>query len=73
MLLTDVQFSEDSKLEIICDDSFSCSTLTKIKIPSNVTIIDDWSFSDCDLKFVEFDENSKLKSIYLIISIQKLL
>ena len=59
-----IEFSKNSKLEIIDDHSFSKSSLENITIPSSVTKIGMFAFFNCD-KFqqIEISEKSKLQMI----------
>ena len=51
-------------LKIIKDSAFENLNLKSIKIPKNVSIIEDNAFIDCiDLDSVEFDNESELHSI----------
>ena len=62
--LTNVNFPNDSMLKIIKDSAFENLNLKSIKIPKNVSIIEDNAFIDCiDLDSVEFDNESELHSI----------
>lgn len=63
-LLQNVEFSEDSELQVIGCRSFSHTQIQSIKIPKHVTKIDKLAFFSCySLEKIELDENSKLNSI----------
>lgn len=54
----------DSKLESIGEESFYCSSLKQITIPSHVNRIGDSAFYSCkNLRKIEFAEKSNIKSI----------
>ena len=51
-------------MRIIKDNSFCCTALTRIVIPSSVVEIQKSAFSFCfELKEVEFEKNSEIKSL----------
>lgn len=54
----------DTKLEVFDKFSFACRDVKKVAIPSEVKIIEPYSFSDCHkLKTVEFSPDSRLNLI----------
>lgn len=60
-----IQFSADSEIQTIDENSFSNSSIESITIPESVTEIASNAFSNCmQLKHVEFHPNSKLQKIY---------
>lgn len=59
-----IDFEEDSKLEIIDECAFTESLFKSITIPHHVTTIGQNAFKDCtDLLIVEIEEKSELQSI----------
>ncbi|WP_051259816.1 stalk domain-containing protein [Peptoniphilus mikwangii] len=50
-------------IEIIDEDAFSFNDIKEIKIPASVRIIGKYSFYDCELSKIIFEENSILESI----------
>lgn len=57
-------FSENSKIEIIGNSAFEYSSITTIKFPDNLTVIESHAFKDCEqLTVVKFSKNSKLFEI----------
>lgn len=62
--LSAILFSRDSKLKIIGDKAFACSSLKNIKIPQNVSEIGKRAFYECSkFKKIEFECNSQLRTI----------
>lgn len=62
--LETVIFTEDSNLEVISENAFSCSSIKRIKFPSKLKEIEYRAFDECsDLKIVEFEENCQLNTI----------
>lgn len=62
--LVKVEFSKDSKLEIIGESAFDSSPIEEIIIPPHVRKVSDMSFSSCEkLRKVEFEENSDTEVI----------
>ena len=54
----------DTKLEVFDKFSFACRDVKKVTMPSEVKIIEPYSFSDCHkLKTVEFSPDSRLNLI----------
>lgn len=62
--LKKVEFQENSQLQSIGIHGFASSAIESIKIPSQVTIIEDGAFCWCQqLLHVEFSMNSKIQTI----------
>lgn len=62
--LKNVQFPDDSKLEVIETSAFSCSSLESIKIPKHVSVISDYAFFLCQkIQSFIFESDSELNSI----------
>ena len=60
--LEEIEFSENSELRIIKENSFCYTALTRIVIPSSVVEIQNNAFSFCsELKEFEFEQNCKIK------------
>lgn len=59
-----IHFPENSELIVIEKNSFACSSIENMIIPSSVFLIEEKAFFNCKkLKRIEFSENSKLKKI----------
>ena len=55
---------ENTQLTNICSKAFNGSAITSIKIPSTVTLIDDYAFQNCkSLKSVDFSAATSLETI----------
>ena len=62
--LEEIEFQNDSKLQIIGNHAFSNTAISSIIIPSSVTIIGDDAFYNCtELVRVEIPNDSKLRTI----------
>lgn len=62
--LKNIEFQENSKLEIIYDHAFTHTSIKNILIPSHVTKIGELAFSSCEkLQKVEISNNSELEII----------
>lgn len=62
--LETVIFNKDSKLEVIEENAFSCSSIQRVKLPSSLKEIKCYGFDECNhLKKVEFEENCQLRTI----------
>ncbi|KAK8854343.1 hypothetical protein M9Y10_016903 [Tritrichomonas musculus] len=58
------KFADDSKIQMIDDEAFSCSTINKIMIPAEVTRIGKRAFYSCSSLYqLEFEQGSKLQII----------
>ena len=60
--MQNLEFEKDSKLQIIDQFAFSNTNIKSIRIPSNVTIIGNYSFFGCkNLSQIEFESNSNVE------------
>ena len=58
--LTWLEFANNSQLTIIGQESFAVKSFKKIIIPPHVTQIHKNAFYDCELKNIEFAENTEI-------------